>query len=144
MALDQYIVEGDLVLFDFMFPPAVIMWRPISMKATGPAKHKGKKICIIDDAKKSIELPNVMYTVPGYAAPGVGEIKLLALAPNQIATKSTCKGKPILLKGMMFDAVFEPKTKAKVLIVPSVEEDPCPLYFGKGRFFTLNFTHKAT
>lgn len=143
MATDKILCHGDLAIFDLQFGAAVVFWAPIPIKGSGPALVKGKKICVKGD-ESSVKMASCPYTVPGYAAPGVGELKIQALAPDQVAKKSKTGKKPMLLKGGDFIAILTVKTAAKVAVAPAVVEDPVPMYVGKGRFITLNFTHKAT
>jgi hypothetical protein len=135
--------DGDLAIFDLQFGPAVVFWAPIPIKGSGPATLKGKKICVKGD-EDSVKMDSCPYTVPGYVAPGVGELKIQMLGPDQVCVKTKTGKKQILLKGGEFIAVLTVKTKATVVAVPQPEMDPVPMYMGKGRFITLNMTHKGT
>jgi hypothetical protein len=130
--------DGDIAVFDLQFGPAVVFWAPIKIKGSGPAKFRGKNIC-----EKSVKMDSCPYTVPGYAAPGMGKLTI-QLMPNQMCTKTSTGSTKVLLKGTEFIAMLEVKSAAKIAVAPAVVEDPVPMYVGKGRFITLNMTHKAT
>jgi hypothetical protein len=141
--MDKILRDGDFAVFDLQFPPAVVFWIPIPIQATnGKAMLKDKKICVKGD-ETSVKMDACPYTVPGYAAPGVGELVII-LGPDQVAKKTKSGGKNVLLKGSGFTAKLTVKTPAKVAVAPAVVEDPVTTYVGRGRFVTLNFTHKAT
>lgn len=145
MEPDSIVVHGDMVVFEPSFGPATVVSVPTPIKGSGKATVKGKKMCVVGDEKKSkFKVDNCMYTVSGYAAPGMGTIEIYMLAPDQISKKTTTGGKKVILKGGDCIAIFTPKTKAKVAVAPAVVEDPIPFYAGKGKFVTPNLTHKAT
>ena len=143
MALVSIVVDGDMVVFQPSFGPATVVSAPTPIKGSRKAMVKGKKTCVLGDEKK-VKVENCLYSVSGYAAPGTGTIEIYMLGGDQTTQKTKNGGKPMILKGSECIAIFTPKVKAKVILVPSPQDDPIPFYAGKGKFVTPNLTHKAT
>ena len=141
---DYVILENDLVMFMPAFGAATVVVQPGKMQGSGKTKLSGKKICLKGDEGK-LSVPGCMYTTPVYSIPGVGTLKIQALAANQLTQKAKSGGKEIILKGGTFTAVFEVQTPAQQppkAPTPPVP-DATPKYSGNGNFITTNPKFKA-
>jgi hypothetical protein len=139
---DFILIDGDKAVFMPTFGLAIVIVRPGDLKASGPATHKGKKLAVDGDEKK-VEVPGCMYTAGPYAIPGVGTLKINALAGDQKAKKTNTGGKAVLLKGSLFIAKFEVQTPAQIPPPASVS-DATPQYPGQGQFVTTNVMYKGS
>lgn len=139
--LDFILKTGDLAMFIPTFPPAVVTVRPGQLIGSGKATINGQIICVDGDEKKVI-VPGCPYITPVYSIPGVGNLLITSLAPNQRAIRTKSGGKPVLLKGGTFQAKFQVVTPAQI---PSVfTPDSMLQYAGFGTFITTNMRTKAT
>jgi hypothetical protein len=133
---DYILMQGDLVNFQPNFGPAVVVVQPGTLQGGGGATLTGKKICV-DGDEKNVSVPGCTYIAGPYSVPGVGTLKIQALAPNQKATKTKSNKKPVLLKGGNFIAIFEIQSPAK-MPPPASTPDASPKYPGSGSFTTTN------
>lgn len=136
MALDTIILDGDQVAFNFKFGTAIVRIEPGIMKGTGKTTIKGKKICIEGD-EKSVEIANCLYVAPPFVVAGVGTIKILQLAPNQLTQKVKSGDDRVIVRGSTFIAVFEVTSQAKQP-PPTNAPDPIPKHIGQGQFIPTN------
>jgi hypothetical protein len=136
---DAILIDGDQAMFVPAFGAAIVVVQPGKLVASGPGTIDGKKICI-DGDEASVEVAGVTYMTPVYSIPGVGVLKIKALAGDQLAQKSFTGGKPMMLKGGQFDAVFEVKSAAKQPPPgPGAPiDDSTAEYSGKGSFIASN------
>jgi hypothetical protein len=139
---DFILINGDVVNFQPNFGPAVVVVQPGTMQASGGATLTGQKLCI-DGDEKNVSVPGCSYIAGAFATPGMGTLKIQALAPNQKATKTKSNDKPVLLKGGTFIAVFEVQSPAK-MPPPAGTPDPLPQYPGSGSFVTTNTKFRGT
>ena len=139
---DLILLHGDLVNFQPNFALAVVVVRPGTLQGTGGATLSGKKVCV-DGDEKQVSVPGCAYQAGAFSVPGVGTLKIQALAPNQKALKTKSGQKPVLLKGANFIAVFEVQTPAQ-MPPPASTPDPSPMYPGSGSFVTTNVKFRAT
>lgn len=138
---DFILIEGDKANFLPTFGIAVVVVKPGDLKGSGSGTVKGKKFCVKGD-EKNVTVPNCTYITPQHPIPGMGTLKIAALANNQVAKKTKTGGNPVLLKGGVFTAVFEVSSPAKH---PSgLADAPKKQYFGKGTFTTTNKKVKGT
>lgn len=141
MSKDVIVVDQTMVNFLPNFPPAIVTPIPTVIKSSA-AKIKvvSKKACLKGD-EKSVESKGCMYLAPpGYPIPGMGTLKVFALAPDQVTAKVKGEGKPFILKGKFFDAVFEVTMPAMQLPPPAMggAPDASPKYMGgKGMFIEV-------
>lgn len=143
MASDILIIDGDTVQFNPLQGMAIVVVRPVKIKASGKTKIKGKKICIQGDETK-VEVANCMYSTPSFPVPGKGVLKIASLASNQLTKKSKSANKPMLLKGAVFNSKFEVQSPAKLITPTGEVPDPMPFYMGVGKFTPNNNSIKAT
>lgn len=141
---DYILIEGDKADFSSAFTTVgLTISHPngltVDLKAGGKATLGGKKVCVQGDEKKAI-ISGCMYKTPFHTVDGSGNLKIEALAPDQQARKTKSDGKPVLLKGSLFTAMFEVLTPAQT---PQGIAAPAVPYTGNGRFTTNNNKWKA-
>ncbi len=136
---DLILQHGDIVNFLPPFGAAIVTVIPGTLKGSGASTTNGKKICIDGDEKK-VSVPGCMYISGPHSIPGVGTLKISALAANQKAKKTYSAGKLVLLKGAMFTAEFEVQAPANIppTAVTPPQPDPVKKYSGQGMFVTTN------
>ena len=142
---DFILTDGDQAVFQPTFGAAMVGVRPGILRGVGPATLRGKKLCVDGDEQK-VAVPGCMYQTPQYSIPGVGTLKIAALAGDQKARKTLSGGKLVLLKGSLFTAEFEVQNPALQPPPGSGPPIPDPLakYTGQGRFITNNTTFQGT
>ena len=140
---DFVLIDGDQVVFLPAFSPAIVVVQPGKLAGSGPATINGKAICVDGDESK-VSVPGCTYMTPSHPIPGVGTLKIAALAGNQKATKTKTGGKPVLLKGAMFTAKFEVQSPAQQPTPTGPVPDGSPQYSGQGQFVTTNTKVSAT
>jgi Contractile injection system spike tip protein len=139
---DLILTTGDQAMFEPTFGPAMVAVQPGVLNGSGPHTANGKPICVLGDEKK-VMVPGCTYISGAFSVPGVGMLKIQSVAPNQQTMKSTLKGKPILMKGMKFIAMFQVTAPAQ-MPPPISTPDPMVMYPGQGSFITTNVKCKAT
>ena len=136
---DFILLDGDAVLFLPAFGAAVVVVQPGKLAGSGPASVGGRKVCVEGDETK-VSVPGCTYMTPQYSIPGMGTLKIAALAGDQKAKKSRTGGKAVLLKGSRFTARFEVQNPARQ--PPPVPGPPIPdatpQYSGNGMFAATN------
>lgn len=142
---DKILVDSDIANFMPTFGAATVVVQPGQMKASGKATIGGKKVCIAGD-EAQLQVPGCMYMTPQYSIPGVGTLKIAALAADQQAQHSKDSGKALLLKGGNFTAKFEVQTPAQQPPPGpgSPIPDATPTYSGQGNFVPANVKASAT
>lgn len=139
---DIILKDGDKVLFEAPFSPAIVFVKPGKLKASGKSTLKGKKICLLGDEKK-VKV-NANYMSPPFVIPGKGVLTILKLAPNQTTKKAKSGGKAIMLKGAVFQAQFEVKKPAQLITPQGPKKDPMKKYMGIGKFVSTNVKVRGT
>ena len=134
---DKVLTDGDTVLFLPAFSPAIVVVQPGRIPGSGPASIGGKKICVDGDQSK-VSVPGCTYMTPSHPIPGVGTLKIAALAGDQTARTTQTGGKSVLLKGSMFTAKFEVQTPAQQPTPGGPVPDATPQYSGQGQFMPIN------
>lgn len=136
---DTILIDGDLADFLPIVGVTVVIPQPGKLTASGPTTINGKKICV-DGDEASVKVENCVYFTPIYSIPGKGTLKIKALAGDQLAQKSNTGGKPMMLKGGQFDAVFEVQSPAQQPPPGpgAPAPDATPQYSGKGSFMSTN------
>jgi len=140
---DFVLIDGDQVLFLPMFSPAIVVVQPGRLAGSGPATVGGKAICVDGDETR-VSVPGCSYMTPVHPIPGVGTLKIQALAGNQKARQTQTGGKPVLLKGAMFTAKFEVQAPAQQPTPAGPVPDATPQYSGQGQFVTTNLKVSAS
>lgn len=143
MALDLILTDGDLAIFKGSFGDATVTVRPGIIRGSGPAKLKGKPICVKGD-ESSVKVMGCPYFTANFPMPGTGMLMIESVHDKSVAEHCLVKGTEILLLGGDFKAIFE-------VMVPAIKPGPKPendqpkkQYKGSGSFNASNKTHKAT
>lgn len=136
---DYVLIDGDLADFSPSFGAATVIVRPGTLTGSGPGRVGGKSLCVEGD-EGSVEVSGCMYMTPQYSIPGVGTLKIDALAGDQVATTSCTGGEALLLVGSSFTAKFEVQSPAQQPPPGSGAPipDATPSYTGSGTFITTN------
>ena len=146
MAADIIIMADDTAKFESTFGVASLSGTlQGAMPASGKTTINGTKVCVEGD-EKNLVVSGCMYKAPPFShVPGVGVLKIKSLAPNQLTQKTQSGNKAIVLKGAMFDSVFEVQSPAKfVAPLAPPQQDAAPSYAGKGQLIPANIKIKAT
>ena len=138
---DFIVVDGTMVTFLPMFPPAIVTPIPTTIKASAKKVKACKKNVCLEGDEKQVKSMGCMYLAPpGYPIPGMGTLKIDALDGAQLTKKVKAEGKPMILKGMFFKAVFEVMMPAMQLPPPAMGGAPDSMskYMnGKGSFMEV-------
>ncbi|MBT3218500.1 MAG: hypothetical protein HN348_05365 [Proteobacteria bacterium] len=119
---------GDFIVVDLCmvmwnpagFLPAVIAPIPTVIKGTAKKVKVCKKKVCQEGAEKKVKAMGCVYmNPPGYPIPGVGVLKVKKLKPKQYTKKTKVEKKKAILKGIMFDAIFEVMAPAMQLPPPA-------------------------
>lgn len=138
---DLIIIDQDQVNFLPSFGAAIIVPIPGTITASGDASFGSKKLCI-DGDEKSVEVQNVPYIAPPFVG-GMGTLKIVSLASDQLAKHTKSTGKNVILKGSQFDAKLEVSVKGTD--PSSGSKDPMSEYSGgKGMFINSNLKFSGT
>lgn len=140
---NHIIIDGDQATFQPNFGAAIAVVRPGKIRGSGKSSLKGKKVCVAGD-EKSVKVPGVMYMTPQFPVPGVGTLKIAALAGNQKAKETKSGKKALILKGVQFQATLEVQTPAQLITAAGTTTDPMSQYAGVGQFVTTNTKYKAS
>ncbi len=143
---DFIIVDGDQVMFMPNFGQAVVVVQPGNIAGSGEATLSGKALCI-DGDEGDVSVPGCQYIAGQYSIPGTGTLKIDSLAGDQTASHTKTSGKPVILKGSNFNAIFEVQSPAQQ--PPPGPGSPIPdsttkYSGGQGQFITTNTKLKGT
>lgn len=141
---DFIIRSGDLLKVTIL-PPAVVPLLQAPMPLLGSGTNVlagGVPICLLGD-----ELPDELkeplpYTAPPFTVPGTGKLTLTLLPTN--LTVRTTRGKPILIKGAEFPALFTVDSPATQATAGGPVPDPVAVKAGTAQFITSNVTVTAS
>lgn len=139
---DFIIRTGDMLQVTIT-PPAIVpmLIPPIPLIGTGETVMAGgPPICLLGDEMPPMVRVPMPYTAPPFVTPGMGTLQIILLPTN--TTKQTVNGKPILLKGAMFEAIFTVTVPAIEPVVVPVP-DPVAVKPGTAQFITTNTTVMA-
>jgi hypothetical protein len=141
---DFIVRTGDLLKVTIP-PPAVVPLLQAPMPLVGSGTNvlvQGLPICLLGD-----ELPRELteplpYTAPPFTIPGTGKLTL-TLLPTNLTTRTT-RGKPILIKGEQFPALFTVESPATQATAGGPVPDPAAVKAGTAQFITTNVTVTAS
>jgi hypothetical protein len=142
---DLIIVNGDTVNFLPTYGAAIVVPIPTTIAGTASkTKVTGKAACLEGD-EKNVQSAGCMYMAGAYVIPGTGTLKIDKLNSDQLSTKTKIEGKKVILKGSMFDAVFEVQSPAQQPTAGGPVPDATSKYSGgKGMFVPSNTKVYAT
>ncbi|WP_329215711.1 hypothetical protein OG352_08145 [Streptomyces sp. NBC_01485] len=135
---DFVIRTGDLL--EVTIPvPAVIPALAAPLPLTGSSSNVtvgGTPVCLQGDELPVVLRAPLVYTAPPCTVPGTGTL-VLTLSPGNLTRKTTNGGKPILIGGGTFTAMFTVQTPA-TQPPPASVPDPLLQKPGTARFITTN------
>ncbi len=141
---DFVMKTGDLVKVTIP-PPAVVpaLQEPVPLQGSaGSVTINGLSVCLQGD-ELPLELAEPLpYTAPPFTVPGLGTVKL-TLTPSNL-TVITKKGKPLLIKGEQFVAMFTVTDPAIQPTPAGPVTDPVAEKPGTAQFITTNTIVQAS
>lgn len=135
--MSKYVlIDGDQAIYEPAFGAATVTVLPGTLTASGPATRGGKKICIKGD-EASAKVQGCQY-VSGSFAGGSGTLEIVALAADQVASKTNTGSTKMLMVGSRFTAKFTVQVKGTD--PSSGAQDPMSEYPGGGGSFQTTNT----
>src|SRR5712691_10732181 len=142
---DFIMVDGDIVNFLPTFGAAVVVPIPTTISGTASKTKVTSKPPCLEGDEKNVKSSGCMYIAPPYVVPGTGTLKIDKLNSDQLTEKTKIEGKKVILKGSMFDAVFEVQSPAQQPTAGGPVPDSTSKYSGgKGSFVPSTAKVKAT
>lgn len=145
---DFVIITGDMLRVTIPIMGATVfpLVAPVPLLGTGKRLNGiMRPVCLMGDEIppmiKGVPLP---YISPPYVIPGTGTLQII-LMPANLSKQTNNGGKPILLKGQSFQAIFQVASPAMFQPpgpVPPVP-DPVVTKAGTASFITTNTRVKA-
>jgi hypothetical protein len=136
---DFVIRSGDLL--EVTVPePALVPVLEAPMPLTGSSTDVtvvGLPVCLQGDELPMALRAPLAYTAPPFSEPGTGTLRLV-LTPENLTRKTTNGGKPILIAGGTFSAVFTVETPATQPTPAGPVPDPLLEKPATARFITTN------
>ncbi len=142
MPADLIIKTGDMIHITIP-PPAVVpqLLAPVPMVGTAATVLvSNMPACVLGDEVPPAVRGPLAYTSPPFVTPGTGTLQIILLPANLTVLTNT-GGKPLIIKGATFQAIFTVAAPAvnPVLGVP----DPLVVKVGTAQFITSNVLTKA-
>lgn len=135
---------GDLVQITIP-APTVVPQIEAPVPLTGSSTNVtvvGTPACLQgDELPPSIRVP-LVYTAPPFTIPGMGTLTL-TLMPDNLTVVTSNSGKPLLLKGGTFQAMFTVQTPANQPTPGGPVPDPVAQKPGTAQFISTNEIVKA-
>ncbi|KOY61545.1 hypothetical protein [Photorhabdus heterorhabditis] len=133
----QLVVDGDILLFEPLFGNRqVIILGPATIRGSGHAQIRGKKIVIVGDEKK-VQF-QAQYITPSHPIPGMGMVTIAQLDASQQV--NFCRSPvTVIIVGQQFTARFTPSQPATSQAGPDVTAPS----MGKGRFIASQYAVSA-
>ncbi len=143
MPSDFIIKTGDMIQIT-MTPPCIVppIAAPVPLVGSEKTVLVGNMpICVFgDELPKAISSP-LPYTSAPFGItgpPGMGTLKII-LAPNNLTKQTVAGNKPIIVKGVTFQAIFTVTVPAQNITPAGVTvPDPVPTKPGTCQFITTN------
>jgi Contractile injection system spike tip protein len=135
---------GDLVQITIP-APAIVPQIAAPVPLTGSSTDVtvvGTLCCLQGDELPPVIRGPLVYTAPPYVTPGTGTLTL-TLMPDNLTMKTTNGGKPLLLKGSTFQAMFTVNSPAMQPTPGGPVPDPLVQKPGTARFISTNQIVKA-
>lgn len=120
-------------------PPAIIPTLQAPVPLEGSAESvtiSGMSACLLGDELPEMLAEPMAYTAPPFSEPGMGTLKLTLTEANM--TAKTRNGKPLLIKGGPFTAMFTVTEPAMQATPAGPIPDPVLEKPGTAQFFTTN------
>lgn len=127
-------------------PPTVVPVLQLPVPLVGSGTNvlvQAMPVCLLGD-ELPVELAGPLpYTSPPFIVPGTGKLTLTLQAPN-VTARASSRGKPIVIKGQPFPALFTVETPATLPPPDGPVPDPVEVKAGTAEFITTNTTVTAT
>jgi Contractile injection system spike tip protein len=127
-------------------PPAIVplLMAPVPLIGTGmTVLINNLPVCLLgDELPPTLRVP-LMYTAPPFVTPGMGMLQVVLTPLNQ-TIRSMWMGKPALLKGSTFVAMFNVTAPAMQPTPVGPVPDPLVVKPGTAQFITTNVTVQAS
>ena len=142
MPLDFVIKTGDLIQITIP-PPTVVpmLVAPVPLIGTSTTVMVGTPVCLQGDELPPTLRSPMPYISPPFVTPGMGTLTLILMPTN--FTLLTSNGKPILIKGTPFQALFTVSAPAMQPTPAGPIPDPVVVKPGTAQFITTNLIVKA-
>jgi hypothetical protein len=140
---DIIIKTGDMIQITIP-PPAIVpaLMAPVPLIGTGAQVLVSKQpVCLQGDELPPALRAPLPYTAPPFVTPGMGTLTLI-LMPNNM-TQRTVNGKPILIKGATFQAMFQVSAPAMQPTPAGPIPDPVVVKPGTAQFIPSTPTVNA-
>lgn len=140
---DFIIHTGDLLRVTIV-PPVIVplLQAPVALTgSSGNLTINGLPACLLGDELPLPLQEALPYTAAPFAIPGTGTLGL-TLSPANLSVQAR-NGKPLLLKGSVFTALFTVATPATQATPSGPVADPVAIKTGTAEFITTNATVKA-
>jgi hypothetical protein len=146
MPADFVIVTGDMIKITIP-PPCVIpsIQAPVPLKGSSTNLTVGGKFVCLQGDELPISLKSPLpYTAPPFVTPGTGTLTV-TLTPTNMTTPLTTVngGKPLLIKGGPFPALFTVSSPAMQPTPGGPVPDPMMSKPGQATFITTTATVRA-
>ena len=141
---DLVLRTGDLVRVT-IDPPAIVpvLEAPIPLLGSGGSvQAAGLSVCLLGDELPDLLREPLAYTAPPFEVPGMGTLTL-TLLPENLTLLTRCQGKPLLIKGAAFTALFTVEEPAMQTTPAGPVPDPVAEKPGTAMFITTNETVRA-
>jgi len=135
---------GDLIQVTIP-APAIVPQLEAPVPLTGSSTNVtvvGTPACLQGDELPPVLRTPLTYTAPPFTVPGTGTLSL-TLMPDNLTMKTSNGGKPLLLKGGTFQAMFTVDTPATQPTPTGPVPDPLVEKPGTARFISTNQIVKA-
>jgi len=147
--------KGDAIVADFVIksgdmikvtiaPPALVptLQAPVSLSGSGSTiSVNGSPVCLEGDELPPALRAPMPYTAPPFTNPGSGKLSVTLTPGNK--TQTTDNGKPILIKGSKFTALFTVEIPATQTTPSGPVPDMVLTKNGTAEFITTNVSIAA-
>lgn len=141
---DFLIKTGDMIQITVP-PPAIVPQLVAPVPLVGSSTNvtiSEMAVCLQgDELPQSLQVP-LMYTAPPFVTPGTGSLQIVLLPTN--LTMQTQNGKPMLLKGQTFQAMFNVQSPAMQPTPGGPVPDPLVVKVCTAQFITTNISVMAS
>jgi hypothetical protein len=144
MTADIVMRTGDMIQITIP-APTVVPQIQAPVPLTGSSTNVtvvGTAACLQGDELPPVLRVPLVYTAPPYVTPGTGTLTL-TLMPTNLTKQTTNGGKPLLLKGETFQAMFTVNSPAMQPTPAGPVPDPLVQKPGTARFISTNQVVKA-
>lgn len=142
---DVVIRTGDMIQITIPAPavvPAIAAPVPLTGSSTN-VTVVGTLVCLQGDELPPVLRVPLVYTSPPFVTPGTGTLTI-TLMPDNLTKKVTNSGKPLLLKGGTFQAMFAVNSPAMQPTAAGPVPDTVVQKPGTAKFISTNQIVKAS